>query len=45
METIEPTREWRRKRYPRTRREWMSYAGLALLLLATAAMVAAVLVR
>ena len=43
--TQEPTREWRRKRYRRTRRDWMMYTGLALLALVTGVMVAMTLMR
>ena len=35
-----PTREWRRKRYRRTRRDWITSAGLFLLLVVTALVVA-----
>ncbi|MFJ7748571.1 hypothetical protein ACIQXM_01280 [Arthrobacter sp. NPDC097144] len=45
MDTAEPTREWRRKHYRRSRREWISYAGLALLTMVTASVVAAVLMQ
>ena len=45
METLEPTREWRRKRYRSTRRDWITLTGLALLVLATAVVVAAAFMR
>ena len=45
MDTLEPTREWRRKHYRRTSREWLTLAGLALLVMATTVMVAAAFPR
>ena len=39
--TQEPTGEWRRKRYRRTRRDWITYIGLSLLAVITAVVVAA----
>ena len=39
--THEVTREWRRKRYRRTRRDWITYIGLSLLAVITAVVVAA----
>ncbi|WP_181032576.1 MULTISPECIES: hypothetical protein [unclassified Arthrobacter] len=45
MDTPAPTKEWRRKRYRRTRRDWITYLGLALLALVTAVVVAAAFAR
>ncbi|WP_342022295.1 hypothetical protein AAE021_10570 [Arthrobacter citreus] len=45
MDTPAPTREWRRKRYRRSRRDWMTLTGLALLAVMTAVVVAAAFAR
>ncbi|MCQ1954387.1 hypothetical protein [Arthrobacter sp. zg-Y238] len=39
MSTVEPRREWRRKRPRRTGAEWAKYAGVAVLALVTVAVV------
>ncbi len=45
MDTLEPTREWRRKRYRRTSRDWLTLAGLALIVMATTVVVVAAFAR
>lgn len=45
MDTLGPTTEWRRKRYRRTRRDWITFIGLALLMVVTAVVVAAAFAR